>query len=195
MFTHKGSCSTRHFPHLQHPTGRCPASRFHPSHYFEMSALINSDSMVPLYIFQIILVNFSVALSSKNYILGPNSMSIYNSNKYYKLVIIARYISMNSIVRVVSLASPPHPVPCFPLFGFSFPTGWSHRARDHSLLPQRAEGQRQPLSVPDENSPVAFFFLCSRWPLLPSRRIAGSQLSLDRGPVHSTGNPWNLTIH
>lgn len=79
--------------------------------------------MVPLYLFQIILVNFSVALSSNNDLLEPNSMSKYNSNKYYKPVSIARYISTNGITHVVSLASPPCPALCFLLFGFSFPTG------------------------------------------------------------------------
>lgn len=98
---------------LTAPQGRSPALQFHPWRYFEKSALINLNSMVPLYIFPIILINFSVALSSKSDILGPNSMSIYNSNKYYKLVIIACSISTNSIVRVVSLAFPLHPCPVF----------------------------------------------------------------------------------
>ena len=43
-------------------------------------------------------------------VLGPNSMYILNSNKYYKLVIIACSISTNSIIKVVNLP-PPNSLP------------------------------------------------------------------------------------
>lgn len=97
-----------------------------------MPPLTNSDSIsIFVHTFQITLVTFSVAMTCKNDILGPNSTSINNSDKYYKQMLIAHCVSINHIVNVLNFA----PIPMVPhCFGFHFPSQWSHRASFHTLL-------------------------------------------------------------
>lgn len=84
-------------------------------------------------------------------------MFVYNSNKYYKLVIVARYVSTDSIIRVVSLASS-HPSPVFSVVRI-FISCRMVPQNTCSLTAARRAGGRGPLSAPDENSPVAFSLL------------------------------------